>query len=233
SPAEELMGAKTLAFTGGVVTLLGVVFFFVLAVNRGWIGPGMRIGCGAFASCLVFAAGLWLQRRYEATYSALAAVGVGIAGAYTTLLAAVSLYDMVSKPVALVIAAAIASVGVAVSLLWSAEIVAGFGLIGAMVVPATLVFQGRLQEIGTAFVAASVYVAVATALFRRVRESATLFWVLGLTVAVVGLAEALSGSSLTYAWAAEAAMLIWLSSRVRDARFQLPALAYLALALIH
>ena len=76
--AEDLMGAKTLAFTGGVVTLLGVVFFFVLAVNRGWIGPGIRVGCGAFASALVFAAGLWLQRRYEATYSSLAAVGTTI-----------------------------------------------------------------------------------------------------------------------------------------------------------
>ena len=88
------------------------------------------------------------------SYSALAAAGTGIAGGYTTLLAAVSLYDMVSKPVALVVAAAIASVGVTVSLAWGEEVVAGFGLVGAMIVPATLVFQGGLQEIGTAFVAA-------------------------------------------------------------------------------
>src|ERR671937_785278 len=151
--AADLMGAKALAIAGGVVTLLGVVFFFVLAVNRGWIGPELRVACGGIASAIVFGAGLWLQRRYETTYSALAAVGAGIAGAYATLLAAVSLYDMVSKPVALVTAAAVASIAVAVSLLWSTEIVAGFGLIGAMVVPATLVFQGGLQEIGTAFVA--------------------------------------------------------------------------------
>src|SRR5213083_3642564 len=31
-----LFGAKALAWAGGAVTLLGVVFFFVLAVNRGW-----------------------------------------------------------------------------------------------------------------------------------------------------------------------------------------------------
>src|SRR6266516_6147739 len=340
--ATDLMGAKALAFAGGIVTLLGVVFFFVLAVNRGWVGPGMRVAFGGLASGIVFGAGLWLQRRYETTYSALVAVGTGIAGAYATLLAAVSLYDMVSKPVALVVAAAIASVAVAVSLAWEAEVVAGFGLIGAMIVPATLVFQGGLREIGTAFVAlvfagatvvavsrrwwillqvaalvsvpqalaqvaaadsahasivtiatafwllylvaglafqfrlgpalasapgsfltggavfagvsaallygqrdggvqqgiallvvALVYVAFAAALFRRVREPATLLWALGLAVAAVGLAEALSGSSLTYAWAAEAAVLVWLSSRVRDARFQLPALVYLGLAVIH
>src|SRR6266540_2061892 len=338
----DMMGAKALAFAGGVVTLLGVVFFFVLAVNRGWIGPGMRVAFGGVASAIVLGAGLWLQRRYETTYSALAAVGAGVAGAYATLLAAVSLYEMVSKPVAMVIAAAIGSVGVAVSLAWSAEIVAGFGLIGAMVVPVTLVFQGGLQEMGTAFVAvvfagvavvavrerwwtllqvaalvsvpqavaqlaqadtphagivtlaaifwllylaaglgfqlrlgpalasapasfltggavfagasaallygqrddglqqgiallvvASVYVLLAAVLFRRFRESATLLWALGLTAGAVGLAQALSGSSLTYAWAAEAALLAWLGSRVRDARFQLPALGYLTLALLH
>ena len=340
--AADLMGAKALALAGGIVTLLGVLFFFVLAVNRGWIGPELRIACGGAASAIVFGAGFWLQRRYETTYSALAAVGAGIAGAYATLLAAVSLYDMVSKPVALVIAAAIASVGVAVSLAWSEEIVAGFGLIGAMIVPATLVFQGGLQEIGTAFVAvvfaggavvavrerwwkmlqvaalvsvpqaiaqiaqahaphpgivtlaavfwalylaaglafqlrlgpalaaapasfltggavfggvssallygqrddglpqgiallvvASVYVVLAAGLFRRVREPATLLWALGLTAAAVGLAQVFTGSSLTYAWAAEAALLAWLSSRVRDTRFQLAALVYLGLALVH
>jgi uncharacterized membrane protein len=340
--AADLMGAKALAFAGGIVTLLGVVFFFVLSVNRGWIGPGMRIAFGGLASGIVFGAGFWLQRRYEKTYSALAAVGTGIAGAYATLLAAVSLYDMISKPVALVLAAVIASVAVSVSLLWEAEVVAGFGLVGAMIVPATLAFQGGLREIGTAFVAvvfagatvvavrrrwwillqvsalvsvpqalaqtagadsphasivilatafwllylaaglafqfrlgpalasapasflmgsavfagvsaavvygrrdggmqqgiallivAAVYVAVAAVLYRRARESATLLWALGLALAAVGLAEALSGSSLTYAWAAEAAVLVWLSSRVRDDRFQLPALVYLGLALVH
>jgi uncharacterized membrane protein len=332
------MGAKALAFAGGVVTLLGVVFFFVLAVNRGWIGPELRVACGGLASAIAFAGGMWLQRRYGRTYSALAAVGVGIAGAYVTLLAAVSLYDLISKPVALAGAGAIAAVGVAVSLAWSEEIVAGFGLIGAMVVPATLVFQGGLQQIGTAFVVfvfaaagvvavrmrwwkllqaaalvsvpqalaqiaqassphagivalalafwllylaaglafqlrlgsalagapasfltgsalfgaasaallydgthqgvallivAAVYVAAATTLFVRRRELALLLGALGLTAAAVGVAQVLSGSSVTYAWAGEAAVLAWLTSRVRDSRFQLPAVAYLVLAIAH
>jgi uncharacterized membrane protein len=338
----DLMGAKALAIAGGIVTLLGVVFFFVLAVNRGWIDPGIRVACGGIASALVLGAGLWLQRRYETTYSALAAVGTGIAGAYMTLLAAVALYDMISKPVALVIAAAIAAVGVAVSLVWESELVAAFGLIGALVVPATLVFQGGLQETGTAFVAlvfagaavvavrerwwrmlqvaavvsapqalaqiadagdphasivilaatfwllyagaglayqlrlgqalagspasfligsavfagassallygdrhgglyqgiallaaAAFYGGLAVALFRRARESATLLWVLALAVGAVGLAEALTGSSLTYAWAAEAAILAWLAARVGDARFRIASLVYLGLALLH
>src|SRR5438874_4200074 len=151
--AADLLGAKGLALAGGVVTLLGVVFFFVLAVNRGWIGPELRVGFGALASAIVFGAGIWLRRRFGETYSSLAAVGAGIAGAYASLLAAVALYHLLPKPAALGAAAAIAAVGVAVSLAWEAEIVAGLGLIGAMGVPALLAFQGGLTRVGTGFVA--------------------------------------------------------------------------------
>jgi uncharacterized membrane protein len=59
---DSLFGARALAWAGGVVTLLGILFFFVLAVNRGWIGPAERVGLGALASALVFGAGVWLRR---------------------------------------------------------------------------------------------------------------------------------------------------------------------------
>ena len=58
SPRRELdlsvlFGAKSLAWVGGAVTLLGVVFFYVLAVNRGWIGPEVRIALRGLASSAV------------------------------------------------------------------------------------------------------------------------------------------------------------------------------------
>jgi uncharacterized membrane protein len=342
--AADLLGAKALALAGGVVTLLGVVFFFVLAANRGWIGPGIRIACGATASALVFGSGLWLRRRFGETFSSLAAVGAGIAGGYATLLAAASLYEMVSKPVALVLAAAIAAVGLVTSLAWSSQIVAGLGLVGAMVVPGMLAFQGGLSVVGTGFVAivfvatatvavsrswhpllgvagvlsaaqamalfadrrfgwslvvlaavfwalylatgiaaqltdgrdgptstatgfvlgsaafaaysvaivlgdrhggrdqgiallvaAGVYAAAAVPLSLRAagRTLSSLLYALALTAAAIGLADLLSGSTLTYVWAGEAAVLAWLAARVRDARFQIAAAAYLLLAAVH
>jgi hypothetical protein len=33
--ASDLLGARALAWTGGIVTLFGIVLFFALAVNRG------------------------------------------------------------------------------------------------------------------------------------------------------------------------------------------------------
>lgn len=345
---EDLFGASTLAWSGGVVTLLGVVFFFVLAVNRGWIGPGTRVGLGAAASLLVFAAGLWSERRYGAYHSARAAVGAGIAGGYATLLAATALYDLLPDWGALLAAAGIASVGLAVSLAWSAELVAGLGLVGAMAVPALLVLDGGLTTVGTAFVAvvfaaaavvaaregwrkllvvsllvslvqvaalvldtfelgvpwvrlalagvfwllylgaglawqlrryggglekltvglllvsasfaayaasllldgrwwrldregvvlagaAVVYGVLCAALFRRPgsRQLAVLLGALGLAVGAIAAADLVSGASLTYVWAAEAALLAWLAWRLDELRFQLVSLAYLGLATWH
>ena len=148
-------GAKALAWAGGAVTLLGIVFFFVLAVNRGWIGPVARVSLGAIASALVFGAGLYVKRRYEEQYhSALAAVGAGIAGGYMTLLAAKVLYDLVPNWLAMLIAAGIAAVGVATALAWSSELIAGLGLVGATLAPAALGLEsGELSAAGTGFAA--------------------------------------------------------------------------------
>jgi uncharacterized membrane protein len=149
----ELFGARALAWAGGVVMLLGVVFFFILAVNNGWIGPGQRVVCGSLASAIVFLAGVWFRRRFGETYASLAAVGVGIGGGYATLAAATALYDLISKPLALVVAAAIAAAALAVSLAWRAELIAALGLIGAIAAPALLATQGGLSATGTAFAA--------------------------------------------------------------------------------
>lgn len=336
----DLLGPKALAWAGGIVTVLGVVFFFVLAVNRGWIGPGLRVTFGAIASGAVLVAGLWLRRRYGETYSSLAAAGAGIAGWYATLLAATAMYELVPKPLALVLAGLIASAGVAVSIAWSAQILAAIGLVGAMVVPALVAFDGGLTRIGTAFVAlvlaatgivgvrmrwrgllvaaAIVSVPQIAALIGHTESApwalvvlAAVFWLLywaigvaeqvarggdrldtlpaafvldsggflifataglfgdraggnaqgiaflvaaagyaagaflvrrevgmllgalALSAVAVALAQILSGASLTYAWAAEAAVLAWTARRFARVRFQLAALAYLVLAVGH
>ncbi|HKD32742.1 MAG TPA: DUF2339 domain-containing protein [Gaiellaceae bacterium] len=336
----DALGARALAITGGAVTLLGVVLLFALAVNRGWIGPWERCGIGALASCIVFAGGVWLRSRYGQTYAALAAVGAGIGGAYATLLAAAALYHLLPDVAALVVAAGIAAVGVATAIAWSAQIVAGLGLIGAMLVPLGIVFDAGVTVLGTGFVAIMLVATGLVAVRKRwwylltagvvasgaqivalVWQSetgsrpaialATVFWLtyfglaiarqltsrlpleplaaslavfsagfaftscfhlfdgraegygllvvatvygaacsvflarrsqrdlssllsgLGLAVGAVAVADLLSGGALAVAWSAEAAVLFWLASRIREPRFELGAIAYLALAGTH
>jgi hypothetical protein len=161
-----LVGPRGLAIAGGVVTLLGIVFFFVLAVHRGWIGPGGRVALGALASMLVYAGGLELRRRYGTTYSALAAVGAGLAGAYATLLFASASYHMLAPVSALVVAAGIAAVGVVTSLRWDSQLVAGLALLGATLVPLGAISHGQLSPLGTAF-AGIVFAATAIVTTRK------------------------------------------------------------------
>jgi uncharacterized membrane protein len=151
--AADLLGARGLALAGGVVTLLGVVFFFALAASNGWIGPMERVLLGAAASTIVFAAGVVAYARHGRLHAAVTAVGVGIAGGYATLLFAAARYELIQPLVALGIAAGIAAIAVALSLRWSSEIVAAFGLIGAMCVPAVALLDGGATAIGTSFVA--------------------------------------------------------------------------------
>lgn len=342
---SELLGARGLALAGGVVTLLGIVFFFVLAVNNGWIGPVARVSLGAAASAVVFGAGLFVRQRYGGLWSALAAVGTGIAGGYATLLAATAMYDLVPKPVGLVLAAGIAAAGLAVALAWDAELIGILGLIGAMAAPGLLALDSGLTSVGVAFVAfvfaaltfvavrrawqlllwigagvalaqvgalvgatespgvavaalaivftalflaggiawqverheprtdaltstfvlgsaalvglsgarildstgrmseeglwlsgaALVYGALAVLFFRRggQRDLATLLTAAALTLAGIAGADFVSGATLAVVWAFEAAALAWLAFRLREPRFQLGAIAYLALATGH
>ena len=158
--SADLFGAKALAIAGGIVTLLGIVFFFVLAVNRGWIGPEARVALGGLAAAIVYGAGLELRRRYGETHSSLAAVAAGIAGGYMVLLAAAQLYDLVGNAAALVIASAIAALAVATALRWHSQMVAGLGLLGAMLAPVAVAAQDGLSATGVGFAA---LMAVATA----------------------------------------------------------------------
>lgn len=151
---SSLLGARALAWAGGIVTILGILFFFVLAANRGWLLPEIRLALGATISSAVFAAGFWVRRRFGALHSAVAAAGAGIAGAFGTLLAATALYGFVPEQWALVAAAAITAVGATAALAWSSQTVAAIGLMGAMLVPLMVLAEDReLSFVGTAFAA--------------------------------------------------------------------------------
>jgi uncharacterized membrane protein len=328
-----LLGARALAWTGGAVTLLGIVFFFVLAVERGWIGPVARVSLGAGVSAVLVVVALWLRRRFGDTYASLSAAGVGIAGFYTTLLAATALYDLVPSSVAVAAAAAIAAVGATIAWRWNSETLASLGLLGAILAPVAIAIQGDLTPLGVAFaglvlaaatvvavlkgwrglhVAAIVcaapqgialtidnpsntvaavfgmwavlavvpvwlalrtrltylpasllmlsaafggysagvlfggntqgyvllavalaYGAAGTALYRRDRDTASLLWAIGLTLAAIGAASLASGATLTIVWSAEAAILAWLAQRIKEPRFQLAAFAWGTLAFAH
>ena len=57
----DLLGPRGFAIIGGAVTAFGIILLFVLAANRGWITPEMRVGFGACVSAAAVGAAFWVR----------------------------------------------------------------------------------------------------------------------------------------------------------------------------
>lgn len=213
-----LLGARALAWTGGAVMLLGIVFFFVLAVERGWIGPNVRVALGAAASAVLVGAGLWLRRAYGDTYASVSAAGVGIAGFYATLLAATQLYHLVPSAGALAAAAAIAALGAGLAIWWSSQTLATLGLLGAMLVPVPIGIQHH--ELRTIAVSFAVVVFAAAAYVTIPRNWHALYIASVATtvlesIVIVAEHRAHATAVVTALWLLQSAGAVWMALRAR------------------
>jgi uncharacterized membrane protein len=162
---EELLGGRVLAWVGGSAVLLGVVFFLVMAVSRGWIDEPTRVVLAFLGSTLLLAVGLFLHERQGQTQAALATVGTAIAALYASLTAATALYDLISPSLGLVVAALIGATATAIAVRWNSPVVAGLGIVGALLAP-VLVEAGVAGD-ALAFMAFALISAVGVLLWRR------------------------------------------------------------------
>jgi uncharacterized membrane protein len=92
---EELLGGRVLAWVGGVAVVLGVVFFLVMAVRRGWIDEPTRVALAFLGSTALLVASLWLYERKGQTQAALAAAAAALASLHATVTVATVVYDLV------------------------------------------------------------------------------------------------------------------------------------------
>jgi uncharacterized membrane protein len=162
---EDLLGGRVLAWVGGSAVLLGVVFFLVMAVSRGWIDEPTRVVLAFLGSTALVALGLVLYERQGQTQASLAAVGTGIAALYASLTAATTLYDLVSPVLGLAVAGLVGATATAIAVRWSSPVVAGIGIVGALLSP-VLVEAGVGGEALT-FMAVALVAAVAVLLWQR------------------------------------------------------------------
>jgi len=162
---EDLLGGRVLAWVGGSAVLLGVVFFLVMAVSRGWIDEPTRVVLAFLGSSVLVAAGLVLYERQGQTQAALAAVGTGIAALYASLTAATALYDLISPPLGLAVAAIVGGTATAIAVRWNSPVVAGLGIVGALLAP--VLVDAGVDELALAFMAFALVAAVGVLLWRR------------------------------------------------------------------
>ena len=146
---SDFLGLRALAWAGGLITLLGIIFFYVLANQNGWVGPGSRVLLGTAVSAGLLGLAVWLHGQKDQPEGALACAGTGIAGLYVTLFAATTLYGYVSSAAGVLLAMGIAGIAVAFALAWSRESMALLGLVGAGLAPPLA--QGHISTAGVAF----------------------------------------------------------------------------------
>lgn len=112
---------KALAAAGVAVTLIGVALLLVLAAQAGLLRPEFRVGAGAvLAAGLVFGAAR-LKTRPGGTVGAVALAATGIAAAYIDVVAVTTIYEWLSAPVGLMLAAVIGGGGLTLARRWDSQ----------------------------------------------------------------------------------------------------------------
>ena len=112
---------KLLAVAGVAVTLIGVVLLLVLAAQAGILRPEFRVAAGGMLAVALVATAWWLYGRPGGRVGAIALAATGIAAAYIDVIAVTTIYDWVSAPVGLILAAGIAGFGLALARRWGSE----------------------------------------------------------------------------------------------------------------
>ena len=135
---SPLTGARLLAWTGGAVTLFGVVLLLALAASRGWFTPPARVAFGAVLGAGLVGLGVWLHRRESARAGALALVATGFATLYLVDAAAAAVFGYLPPVPALLLALGIAGAGLGLADRWRTPLLAGGVVVGAAVLAPAL-----------------------------------------------------------------------------------------------
>ena len=175
---EQLLGARLLAWVGGIAVVLGAVFFVTMAIHRGWIGEGMRVLLAFLCSTALLGAGVWLHERQGRTQTAKIMVAAAIAAQYASLTAATALYDLVSPIEGFLIAGLVGAVASAIAIRWKSVQIAGIGILGALLAPVLVDAGTSLAAL--VFMALALMSAIAVVIWERWPWLATLAYFVSL-----------------------------------------------------
>nr|WP_245192190.1 DUF2339 domain-containing protein [Amycolatopsis azurea] len=144
--SKEGAGSRLLAWVGGAVTLLGVVLFLVLAIQRGWLGPLPRVIGGAVLGAALVGIGLRLHRNPAGRTGAFALAATGIGALYLDAIAATTMYEYLPAYAGLALGLLIAVGGLLLAVRWKSSLLAAAVVLGC-VVCAPIITQGFTPEL--------------------------------------------------------------------------------------
>lgn len=157
---EDLLGGRVLAWVGGLAIFVGVIFFLVIAVDRGWIGVEARVALAFLGSTVLLAVGLFLYERRDQTDAAVAAVAAALGALFASLTYATSVQDVIGREVGLIVAGLIGVVGATIAIRWQSQFVAALGILGALAAPVLVSSDSSTLALGFMVIALVATVAV-------------------------------------------------------------------------
>ncbi|MFC3454738.1 DUF2339 domain-containing protein [Amycolatopsis speibonae] len=143
---KEGAGSRLLAWIGGAVTLLGIVLFLVLAIQRGWFGPLPRVIGGAVLGAALVGIGLRLHRTPAGRTGAFALAATGIGALYLDAIAATTLYEYLPAYAGLALGLLIVVGGLLLAVRWKSSLLAAAVVLGC-VICAPIITQGFTPEL--------------------------------------------------------------------------------------
>ncbi len=130
---EKFVGRSLIAFIGIAILVLGVGIGAKYAIDNGWISPLLRISLGYAVGAVLLGTAIWLKPRYL-NFSAVLLSGA-MAVAYFVTYFAHANYSLIPQSVAFLLMAVFTLLTVGGALLYSRQVIAHIGLVGAYAVP--------------------------------------------------------------------------------------------------
>ncbi len=134
---EFWLGGRGLLLLGLTALVLAVSFFVKEAIERGWLGPLVRVLLGAAVGVVAVVAGERIRALGYRTYGLWLAAG-GFTAIYLSVWAAAALYLLVSTPVAFALMAIVVVSAAALGLLRDSESFVALAALGGYLAPLLL-----------------------------------------------------------------------------------------------
>jgi uncharacterized membrane protein len=134
---ETQFGLNWLNRVAIVTLLFGVGFFFKLAADNQWIGPGIRVALGIAAATFSLFIGEWMSLRNQKVF-AQGMTGLGLALLYLSFYATFGFYHLLPQSVAFLLMALTTLAAGGLALHYSSPAVAVLGLLGGYLTPVLL-----------------------------------------------------------------------------------------------
>ena len=139
---EQRLASRWLVWLGAVTVALGSAFLIKHSFEAGWFSPGVRVIAGLGVAATLIVLGEWLRQQplslaitsLRPDHVAPALTGGGLFAAFASLYGAEALYGLLSPVVAFAGLAAVAFLGVGLSLL-QGPFIALLALVGGFVTP--------------------------------------------------------------------------------------------------